>query len=174
MSIFYNFQIIRALVKIFIMKFSLICGKIESMHKTFYASGFIYHLPTQQILLQQHKASSSATFPWLLFESEHTEKEQPEKVFEKTISKLLGITLKEVNQIYSYLDEETQKNYSLVYAIVDDLSEFPPKKDYIFQWFPFKEVLKLPASAQTKHDIVVGQRVIEAAGRKERGEHTFQ
>ncbi len=141
------------------------------MHKSFYTSGFIFHLPTQQILLQQRQLASSITSSWTLFEKEHSENKQSEDVFKNTISKLLNITLDNVEQIYSYVQED--KNYTLLYATVRTLEKFPPKKGYIFRWFSFKEVLKIKASEQTKHDIVVGQRVIEAVKRKEAGEHTF-
>lgn len=140
------------------------------MHKTFYASGFIYHLPSQQILLQQPQSITSA---WTLFEKEHAENEQPEVVFRDTLLKLLDIEIDTIFPIYSYFHETTNKTQSLLYATVNTLQEFPPKNDYTFRWFSFKEVLKLQATPQTKHDIVVGQRVIEAAARKERGEHTF-
>lgn len=142
------------------------------MHKTFYASGFIYHLPSQQILLQQ-QAPSSLAFPWLLFEKEHLPNEQPNEVFRSIIFNFLGIVLDSTDPIYSYLNEATQKTNSLLYGTIKVLQEFPSKNGFTFRWFSFKEVLKLQATEQTKHDIVVGQRVIEAAGRKERGEHTF-
>lgn len=141
------------------------------MHKLFYASGFIYHLPSQQILLQQ---SQSIPSPWVLFEKEHTENEQPKVIFEDAIGNFLDITLDTINPIYSYFDETTNKNISLLYATVRSLQDFPPKGGFSFRWFFFKEVLKIQATQQTKHDIVVGQRVIEAAERKDRGEHTLQ
>lgn len=144
------------------------------MHKDFYASGFIYHLPSQQILLQQHQTSSVTAFPWVLFENQHPENEQPETVFKHTLLQLLGITVDAIYPIYSYSNEDTKKNYSLLYATVETLQEFPQKNDFTFRWFPFKEVLKIQIAEQIKHDIVVGQRVIEAARRKANGEHTFQ
>ena len=141
------------------------------MHKKFYASGFIYHLPSQRILLQQSQSTNS---PWVLFGIEHTESEQPEEVFKNTLHKLLKVEITSIHPIYSYLNETAKSSHTLLYATTESLQEFPPKDGFTFRWFSFKEVLKIPASEQTKHDIVVGQRVIEAAGRKSRGEHTFQ
>lgn len=144
------------------------------MHNDFYASGFIYHLPSQQILLQQRHPSTTTAFPWGLFENELPADMQPETVFKNTLQHLLGITVDAIYPIYSYFNEETKKNYSLLYATIEKLQEFPQKEEISFRWFPFKDVLKLQAEAQIKHDIVVGQRVIEAARRKANGEHTFQ
>lgn len=149
----------------------LIYGTIYTMHKTFYASGFIYHFPSQKILLQQLQTITS---PWVLFEKEYTENEQPEIIFKNTIRKFLGIEIAIIYPIYSYRNETTTKHRTLLYASIDHLQEFSQKNDYIFRWFSFKEVLRIPAIEQTKHDIIVGQRVIEAAERRANGEHTFQ
>lgn len=137
----------------------------------FYASGFIFHLPSQQILLQQFQPLTS---PWVLFEKEYSKSEQPDIVFKNNVTKLLDIKIDIIHPIYSYLSETTKNNCSLFYATTENLQEFPTKNDYTFQWFSFKNVSKLQATKQTKHDIIVGQRVIEAAARKARGEHTFQ
>lgn len=141
------------------------------MHKIFCASGFIYHLPSQQILLQQPQHTNS---PWVLFEKEHTEDQQPEEIFKENLLQLLNIKINNVYPIYAYFSEITNKNYSLLYTPVTISQGFPAKNCFTFRWFSFKDVLKIQATEQTKHDIIVGQRVIEAAGRKERGEHTFQ
>lgn len=142
------------------------------MHKLFYASGFLYHLPTQQILLQQNFVSSSDSF-WSLLGKEHEEKEISEDVFKNVLVDLLHLHVNVIYPIYSYLQETTNKNHSLLYATVEKLQEFPQKNDCIFKWFSFKEILKLPLSEQMQHDIVVGHRVVEAMGRKSRGEQTL-
>jgi hypothetical protein len=142
------------------------------MHKTCYASGFLYHSASEQILLQQDTTAQNVTSQWLLFGGEHTEKENPEKTFQNIINKLLKIKIASVIPVYSY--ENGNVTQTIVYAEVDELREISPKNDFLFNWFTFKNALKLPLSVQTKHDIVVGQRVIEAASRKSRGEHTFQ
>lgn len=134
------------------------------MHKTFYASGFIYHLPTQQILLQQKQSTLIPASPWILFEKEHAETKNPEEVFKKTFSKLLNSNLNNLNKIYSYTQDHL-KNYSLFYATIDQLKEFSPKNGYVFKWFSFKEIVRLKTNQQTKHDIMIGQRVIDALSR---------
>ncbi len=134
------------------------------MHKTFYASGFIYHLPTQQILLQQKQSTILPASPWVLFEKEHAESKNPEEVFKAMLSKLLNCNLNNLNKIYSYTKDHS-KTYSLFYASVDQLKEFSPKNGYVFKWFSFKEIVRLKTNEQTKHDIMIGQRVITALSR---------
>ena len=63
------------------------------MHKPFYASGFLYHLDSQQILLQQNTSSNELSSPWLLFEKTYQEEELPDKVFSSIIADLFNIKL---------------------------------------------------------------------------------
>ena len=144
------------------------------MHKDFYASGFIYHPPSEKILLQQTIAIPPVSSPWLLFEENYSEKDDPAVLFKKMISDLLNIELAEVYPVYSYFNENKKRNQSIIYSSVTNMVDFTPKNGMNFAWFTFKEVLKLQVTEQTKHDIVVGQRVIEAAIRKSLGLHTFQ
>jgi hypothetical protein len=143
------------------------------MHKTFYASGFLFHLPSQQILLRQYQSKSTITSPWVLFEKEHAENKTPNEVFEKEVLKHLDVDIDSVVQIYAYNSNDNTKSYTLFYASVKKLEDYPPKNGHAFRWFSFKEVLKIKAAEQTKHDIVVGQRVIESVKRKKAGERSL-
>ncbi|SRR6266568_6329294 len=142
------------------------------MHKKFYASGFLVHLPSQQILLQQDTSSENLLSQWLLFSGSHTEKDSPERIFKDVISDLLNIELDIVYPVYSYENENV--NQCIVYSEIDALQDFSPKNGLTFAWFTFRDIMRLHLTEQTKHDIVVGQRVINAATRKRNGEHTFQ
>lgn len=142
------------------------------MHKTLYASGFLYHLDSQQILLQQDTSSQNLSSQWLLFEKAYTEKAIPETIFKNIISEILHIKIDNVYSVYSYENENT--NQCVFYSELASLQDFPSKNGLLFKWFSFRDVRGLQLTEQTKHDIVVGQRVIEASGRKMRGEHTFQ
>lgn len=142
------------------------------MHKKLYASGFLIHLPSQQILLQQNITSDNFSSPWLLFQNAYKEEECAEIVFKNIIDQLLHVTLDVVHPVYSY--EFENANHSIVYSEITDLVEFPSENGLVFNWFSFRNVRNLQITEQTKHDIVVGQRVIEAELRKQRGEHTFQ
>ncbi|MCL4418004.1 MAG: hypothetical protein M1365_15185 [Actinobacteria bacterium] len=143
------------------------------MHKIFYASGFLYHSSTEQILLQQY-TSSSLKSPWFLFSGLYTEKEEPCDIFRNIIYNLLYIKIKTVHPVYSYLNENINTNQFIVYSKLKTLKNFYTREKLTFAWFTFKEVARLHITEQTKHDICIGQRVIDAAGRKSRGEQTFQ
>lgn len=142
------------------------------MHKKFYASGFLYHLATEQILLQQQPTSPSQTSPWFLFSESYTERENPETIFKKIIHNMLGIQIETVQTVYSYFHEKTNTNQNIVYSELNELQNFPSKNGVTFKWFSFKDVIKLPIAEQTKHDLVVSKRVIDATARKLRGEFT--
>jgi hypothetical protein len=144
------------------------------MHKKSYASGFLYHLPSQQILLQQQPIESTSTSPWILFSEPYTGDEMPEQIFKEKILKILNVKINTVHPIYTYFDEPNNASHFIVYSKLNKLQEFPPQNGLNFAWFAFKEIVKLNVLKQTKHDIVVGQRVIDAAARISRGEHSFQ
>jgi hypothetical protein len=144
------------------------------MHKKFYASGFLYHPQSQQILLQQNSSIGNVSSPWLLFGGNYSEKDEPEALFKNLILDLLDIEIGAVHPIYSYLNENNEAFQYIVYSRLNKFQNFSSRNNLTFAWFTFKEILKLKITPQTKHDIVVGQRVIEAAVRKSLGEHTFQ
>ncbi len=144
------------------------------MHKDFYAGGFLFNPYSEKILLQQLITNSEISSPWLLFGNNCLEKDNPIEIFKETIFQLLDIKINKVLSIYSYTNELALGNQSILYSEIDRLRNFPNKNGLAFAWFSFKDVLKLPGTKQMKHDIVVGQRVIEAATRKRLGEHTFQ
>ena len=146
------------------------------MHKDFYASGFLFHLPTQQILLQQQKNAKNASPTWSLFVTKSKAKEDEKTAFRRIIHKTLKVklSLKDIEPIYVYFDEGMDRNNSLLYGKVGRVKNFPSKKGISFSWFTFKQVLKLPVDEQTKHDIVVGQRVVASKARKLQGLQTLE
>ena len=99
------------------------------MHKDFYASGFLYHPKTQQILLQQPNTASTET-EWSLFEGECLVKETAGEAFKRIIYSHLHLELKpkSIFPIYSYFHEGKGKNNFLHYAIVRKLEKFPDSK----------------------------------------------
>ena len=145
------------------------------MHKGFYASGFIYHIRSQQILLQQQITADNNS-EWSLFGVNGSGNQTAEEVFKKAIQKLLHIELKPkaVLPIYKYFLEEMKKDHYICYAKISKLEKFPATKKTNFGWFSFKQIQKLNLSEQTKHDLVVGQRVINSALRKSLGQQTIE
>lgn len=157
---------------ILLKHFSFITCILIVMHNDFYASGFLYHPVSQKILLQQN-SSQPATSSWTLFGTSCQEKDDPEIILKHVISSLLGIQTKKILPVYSYANEEKNVRQYIGYAIAKTKKTISLKNDFQFAWFSFKEILKLHIDTQTKHDIVVGQRVIEAQERKRLGLHTF-
>lgn len=139
------------------------------MHKKFYASGFFYHLPTQQILLQQRKTSASL---WSLFGGESRKTEDPIGTFNRIASKELKIkiTPKAIYPIYDYFDKKLNSNCFLFYALISSKNKkIPARKGCMTEWFTVKQISKLPIDEQTKQDIIIGKRVIDAAARVKEG-----
>lgn len=140
------------------------------MHKYFYASGFIYHLESQQILLQQDN-----TFSWSLFGQKGKSGQNPITVFQKAIFTKLGIklALKSIIPVYDYFSKEEGGNHYVFYAQVKlKKKKFHMPKNSSAEWFTFKQITKLSFSGQIKQDIIVAERVIKAKARDEEAKQT--
>ena len=142
------------------------------MHKSFYASGFLFHPPTQQILLQQLTNSSAH---WSLFGGEGLDTETPELTFQRIVHANLHLKLavRSIIQVYDYFHKELGKNHVIVYARIEKLKDFS-KKNSSLAWFTRQQLHKLHLSEQTRQDITVGHRVIDAKERKHLGLHTLE
>lgn len=133
------------------------------MHKYFYASGFLYHSPTQKILLQQ--TGTTTDFSFTLFSGKGYGDQNPAIVFQKIIFDELGIKipLHSISPVYDYLPQELQKDHCVLYADVADVGlEDDFQKKGNAEWFTPKQLSKLKLHEQTGHDIMIGQRVIRA------------
>jgi hypothetical protein len=141
------------------------------MHKTFYASGFLYHPKTQQILLQQNNLDNKNR-EWTLFNGENLNGEGIKEAFLRIINDNLNLKLK-INSIYTIYDYTYKgKDVYILYAHIRKLEEFSHRSK-IFSWFNFKNIRKLTLSDQSKQDITVGQRVIDSNIRKDLGLQTI-
>ncbi|MGA2967613.1 MAG: NUDIX domain-containing protein [Candidatus Levyibacteriota bacterium] len=145
------------------------------MHKDFYASGFLYHPKSQQILLQQPITADSET-GWSLFEGKSLHKETAAETFRRIIRSQLHLELKpkHIFPIYSYFHADKGKDNFIHYAIVRKLETFPKSKKTEYTWFTFKQIQKMHIPDQIKQDIIVGQRVIDSAMRKSLGQQTIE
>ncbi|MDP3941884.1 MAG: hypothetical protein Q8Q49_06275, partial [bacterium] len=134
-----------------------------------YASGFLYHAPTQQILLQQISTDSL----WSLIGGTHTSKEPAEKAFQRIAKSVLklNLALSSIHPVYAYVREDVGRKHSILYAEITNINKAPSKKNGLFTWFSRKQITKLPLDPQTKQDIIVGQRVIDSRIREVLGEH---
>lgn len=82
--------------------------------------------------------------------------------------KILGY---KTRPVYDYVAKG--KKYVISYAEVKKTKNFPATQKFSFKWFTVKEISKLPLSAQTKQDIIVGHRVIDSELRRDIGEQTI-
>jgi ADP-ribose pyrophosphatase YjhB (NUDIX family) len=144
------------------------------MHNKIYASGFLYHPETTQILLQQ-KNSSDPNATWSLLGGLANGAESPEATFKRIVEEELGIILpiKSIHQVYDYVDEVTKEVKHICYSQTRSQKDFKDINGTSFAWFTLKEISKLKISPQAKQDIIVGQRVIDSTSRRNSGEQTI-
>lgn len=135
------------------------------MHKDFYASGFLYHVPTQKILLQQTNKPDGIFLS--LFGGKGRKGEDAPSVFQRIILEILelNIPLKSIHQIYDF-PREYGDNHFIQYAEIDDpiFNKVLKQKDTAV-WFELKKLSKIKLTDQIRQDIIVGQRVINAIER---------
>lgn len=139
------------------------------MHKVFYASGFLYHSGSQQILLQQNNSK------WSMLGSQSRASETSVENFRRIVRAFLKLDLpaKSIREVYNYHHPVLKQEHYVSYAEIKKIIKFPPSKETTFAWFTLKDTAKLPLSVQTKQDIIVGQRVINSQIRKDAGEQTI-
>lgn len=142
---------------------------------SFYASGFFYSLKTHQILLLGSKEKNDTSSLWSMLGGESKNEEEAQAAFQRIINNLLNINLKEKNiyPVYDYFHNTKNKLHYVFYVEVRSNKSFNGLKRGSLSWFTFSEALKLPATAQTKQDIVVGERVINAKRRDNEAKMAF-
>ena len=96
---------------------------------------------------------------------EGKEGEEAHLAFQRIIYKLLNIKVKQIYPIYDYFHETKDKVNYVFYAEVGTAKAYNTPRGDILSWFAFSEISKLPFSPQTKQDIIVGERVINAKWR---------
>ncbi len=137
------------------------------MQTSFYASGFLYSLKTHQILLLDSKQKKDTVSLWSTLGGDGVTGEDAQVTFQKLVSKLLHIKLKakDIYPIYDYFHNTRNKLNYVFYAEIRKTKTFDRFKKANLSWFTFSETLKLPFTTQTKQDILVGERVINAKWR---------
>lgn len=144
------------------------------MHKDLYASGFLYHPRSQQILLQQSTDPNDKQ-KWSLFEGKRLVDESSEEAFKRIALEILNIKLNHssIHLVYEYFHPQMGRNQSITYAEVKTQKKLMATKGLLFGWFTFRQISRLGLSEQTKQDLTVGQRVIDSAMRKSLGQRTI-
>lgn len=131
------------------------------MHKTFYASGFLYHSPTQQILLQQKNSNTDGEL--ILFSGKSRQGKNPRLIFKKTIEEALDTSIPEssIYPVYDYAHAQLGEHY-IFFAEITDIKNKSFMAKNKSGWLQISKVSKLNMSDQTHHDIIIGERVIRS------------
>lgn len=133
------------------------------MHKTFYASGFLYHLPSQQILLQKINSNNLATFD--LFSGRNQANESSMDVFARVLMQIIGLEIKPklIKPVYDYYSHELSADHFILYVDIKSKPIFSQESvSSRCEWINIKQLTKIKIPAQSRHDIIIGQRVIRA------------
>lgn len=104
---------------------------------------------------------------WSMLGGESINGEEAQTAFQRIINKLLNINLKikDIYPVYDYFHNTKNKLNYVFYAEVGNTKSFDGLEGRDLSWFTFSETLKLPFTRQTKQDIIVGERVINAKWR---------
>lgn len=147
----------------------------DKVQTSFYVSGFIYNLKTNQILLIQSAQENKISPLWSALGGDSIKGEEAEVAFQRIIYKLLNIDLKlkNIHPIYDYFHQTKNKVNFVFYAKVRSSRIFNNFQRDDVSWFTFSEIVKLPLATQMKHDIVVGERVINARKRDTEAKKLF-
>lgn len=133
----------------------------NKVHKSFYASGFLYHSPSQQILLQQFKDGNSVKL--VLFRGKSKNGENPQTVFQRCIEKALGakIPTSSIRPVYDYVHDQLGEHFIFFVEVPGSTPKSYSAKNKS-EWFLLSKLSKYSMSEQTRHDIIVGERVIRS------------
>lgn len=131
------------------------------MTKEYTISGFLYHAPTEQVLLFQPDEESTSLS---IFTDTFTEEKDEKLLFQKLILSQIGVDLnaETIYKVYNYVNKKSGAKTFIFYAEVEDTElDFDLGTPGTVGWFPLKLIPKLNLPKQSKHDIVIGQRVID-------------
>jgi len=132
------------------------------VHKPFYASGFFYHSASQQILLQQQSHGEEIKF--VLFRGKSEKGTEPLAVFKKCVEEAIGssIDASSIRPIYDYVHEKFGTHFIFYIEVTEIIPKKLTNKEQT-KWISLSKLTKHNMSEQTRHDIIVGERVIRAS-----------
>lgn len=131
------------------------------MHKSFYASGFIYHSPSGQILLQQLTTGDSTKL--VLFREKSSKGKDPLVVFRQCIEKALGVSINtsSIHPVYDYVHDKLGEQF-IFYVDVSNVAPIAYSAKNKTEWCLLSRLSKYSMNEQTRHDIIIGERVIRS------------
>ncbi len=134
---------------------------LRGVHKPFYASGFLYHAPSRQILLQQLTRGADGNL--VLFRGKSWNGHDPQTVFHRCIEKALGVTItpSSIHEVYDYIDGAIGEQF-VFFIEASGISPATYPSTAKAGWFSLAKLSKLTMNEQTRHDIIVGERVIRS------------
>ncbi len=131
------------------------------MHKPFYASGFLYHSASQQILLQQLQSGDDVKL--VLFGATSHKANDPQTVFQHCVEEALGVTIaaSSIHPVYDYIHDKLGEHFIFYVEVADIMPRAYSSKNKS-EWLLLSKLSKCNMSEQTRHDIIVGERVIRS------------
>lgn len=131
------------------------------MHTSFYASGFLYHQPSQQILLQQFQRGD--TINHTLFRAKSRKGGVPRVVFQKCVEEALGVSIPSsaIHPVYDYIHDNLGEHF-VFFVDVSNRAPQTYRSAIKTEWLTLSKLSKFPMSEQTRHDIIIGERVIRS------------
>lgn len=131
------------------------------MHKSFYASGFLYHSPSQQILLQQLTGDTEAKL--VMFRGKSYKGNDPQAVFQHCVEEALGVTVpaSSIHPVYDYIHNKLGEQFIFYVEVAGATPKTYASKNKA-EWFLLSKLSKRAMSEQTRHDIIIGERVIRS------------
>ena len=87
----------------------------------------------------------------------------PREVFQRYVESVLGITISSlsIHPVYDYMHDKLGEQY-IFYVEVKDVAPKEYRSNNKAAWFPLSKLSKIGMSEQTRHDIIIGERVIHS------------
>lgn len=100
--------------------------------------------------------------------------ENAQEAFTRVMYELINVRLyaSHIYPVYDYFFHAASTIHYIFYAEVEKMPTFPLGSDAILSWFTFKQTTKLSIRDQTKHDIIISERVINAQARDKERQHS--
>jgi hypothetical protein len=129
------------------------------VQQSFYTSGFLYHSRSGQILLQQISSDNEGQL--VLFRSKSRAGKDPQAAFKECVEDVLGVTIPEssIHPIYDYVHDRLGEQFIFYVEVSGAIPKTYSSKNKV-EWFSLSKLSKINMSEQTRHDIIIGERVI--------------